>query len=129
MMAKEKLTRKLTVRMTETEYNRLAMDSSKTTCPNPSSYARRLLTNKPVVIRYRNESMDASMEEIILLKQELNGIGNNFNQAVKKLHTLQLIPEFRAWLTQYTAGLKTLEEKTSHIQNRIDEMSDKWLQE
>ena len=128
-MAKEKLTRKLTVRLTEAEYNRLAMASRKTTCPKPSSYARRLLTNKSVVIRYRNESMDAFMEEIILLKQELNSIGNNFNQAVKKLHTLQLIPEFRVWLTQYTAGLKALEEKTAHIQNRIDEMSDKWLQE
>ena len=73
--------------------------------------------------------MDAFMEEIILLKQELNSIGQNFNQAVKKLHTLQLIPEFRAWFTQYTTGLKTLEEKTSHIQTRINEMTDKWLQE
>ena len=128
-MPKEKLARKITIRLTESEYNRLEKDCAKTTCPRPSSYARRLLTNKPVVIRYRNESMDGFMEEIILLKQELNSIGNNFNQAVKKLHTLQLIPEFRAWLSQYTAGLKMLEEKTAHIQNRIDEMSDKWLQE
>jgi len=128
-MAKEKLTRKLTIRLTESEYNRLANESSKTTCPRPSSYARRLLTKKPIVIRYRNTSMDAFMEEIILLKQELNSIGNNFNQAVKKLHTLQLIPEFRVWFTQYTSGLKALEDKTSYIQSRIDAMSDKWLQE
>ena len=128
-MEKEKLVRKLTIRLTDAEYHRLEKESAKTTCPRPSSYARRLLMGKPIVIRYRNSSMDAFMEEIILLKQELNSIGQNFNQAVKKLHTLQLIPEFRGWLQQYSNGLKDLEQKTQQIQSRINEMSEKWLQE
>jgi len=37
------------------------------------------------------------------LKRELNGIGNNFNQAVHKLHLLDKIPEFRAWIQHYDA--------------------------
>ena len=38
-----------------------------------------------------------------LNKKELNAIGNNFNQAVHKLHLLDKIPEFRVWISHYRA--------------------------
>ncbi len=31
-------------------------------------------------------------------KKELNAVGNNFNQAVKKLHILDKIPELHSWI-------------------------------
>jgi ribosome biogenesis protein Nip4 len=34
---------------------------------------------------------------MILLRNELNSIGNNFNQSVKKLHTLDEISEIKIW--------------------------------
>jgi len=49
----------------------------------------------PIVTTYRNQSFDDYMAKMIRLRNELNGIGNNFNQAVKKLHTLHQIVEFR----------------------------------
>jgi hypothetical protein len=41
------------------------------------------------------------MAELTLLRSELNAVGNNFNQAVKKLHTLSQTAEFRSWLAAY----------------------------
>jgi CBS domain containing-hemolysin-like protein len=41
--------------------------------------------------------MDDFMAELISLRNELNAIGNNFNQVVKKLHLLQSHPEFKTW--------------------------------
>src|ERR1700735_3446542 len=52
------------------------------------SYARSVLLKKPVTIKYRNQSADEILSAIILLKKEINHIGNNINQAVKKLHML-----------------------------------------
>jgi hypothetical protein len=38
------------------------------------------------------------MTEMIRLTNELKSIGNNLNQSVKKLHILEQISEFRAWI-------------------------------
>ena len=119
----------MTVRFTPTEYEKLEKKFQNTTSSQLSHYVRNVLLEKPIVIKYRNQSLDAFMEEIILLKQELNAIGNNFNQAVKKLHTLKQIPEFRTWLTTNEATQQLLLQHTNSIEQRISQFSDKWLQE
>lgn len=68
------------------------------------------------------------MAEMIQLRGELNGIGNNFNQAVKKLHTLQHIPEFKNWIITYELEKKILVNKVEEIKNRINKIADEWLQ-
>ncbi len=62
------------------------------------------------------------------LRSELNGIGNNFNQAVKKLHTLHQIAEFRGWIITYELEIKTLLNKVDEIKNHIQKIGEKWLQ-
>ena len=42
--------------------------------------------------------MDDLMTELILLKNELSAIGNNFNQAVKRLHTMDDKQGLNYWL-------------------------------
>ena len=58
----------------------------------------------------------------------LNNIGNNFNQAVKKLHTLQQIAEFKSWIITYELEKKILFNKVDEIKNRINKIADEWLQ-
>ncbi len=55
----------------------------------------------------RNKSLDDFMAEMIVLRKQLNAIGNNQNQAVKKLHTLHQIPEFRNWIIACEIEKKT----------------------
>ena len=87
-----------------------------------------MLLGKPLIATYRNQSLDDFMSEMIRLRSELNSIGNNFNQAVKKLHTLQHIPEFRNWILTYELEKQTLQNKVEEIKNRINKIADQWLQ-
>ncbi|WP_206683265.1 plasmid mobilization protein, partial [Escherichia coli] len=64
----------------------------KTTEKDTSSYLRKVALQKPVTVKYRNESADDFLLDMLNLKKELNAIGNNFNQAVHKLHILDKIP-------------------------------------
>jgi hypothetical protein len=68
------------------------------------------------------------MTEMIQLRGELNSVGNNFNQAVKKLHSLQQISEFRSWIITYELEKQTLLNKVEEIKNRINKIADQWLQ-
>ncbi len=68
------------------------------------------------------------MAEMMLLRNELSGLGNNFNQAVKKLYSLQQIPEFRNCIITFEIEKKILFNKVDEIKNRINKIADEWLQ-
>ena len=116
------------VRFTTKEYEQIEKKWKSSTCRKLSEYVRRIICNKPIVATYRNKSLDDLMTELIQLKKELNGIGNNFNQAVKKLHTLHQIPEFRQWLELYEAEKNVLLNKVEEIKNVTGKIGEQWLQ-
>jgi hypothetical protein len=121
-------TKWLHLRLKPEEYDRLHRQFTKTTCRKLSDYSRKILLGKPVVSTYRNQSLDDFMAEMMQLRADLNSIGNNFNQAVKKLYTLQQIPEFRSWIVTYEMEKQTLLNKVEEIKNRINKIADQWLQ-
>ncbi|WP_317130504.1 plasmid mobilization protein [Flavobacterium pectinovorum] len=121
-------TRWMHLRLSSAEYEILQKQFDKSTCRKLSDYARKNLLQKPVVLKYRNESLDELMSELILLRKDLNGIGNNFNQAVKKLHTLVQISEFKHWIMVYEIEKKVLFNSINQIKKHIENLSEKWLQ-
>ena len=116
------------VRMNNTEFEKVENLRKKTTERYLSSYVRKLSLEKPVTVKYRNQSADDFLKEMLGLKKELNGIGNNFNQAVHKLHLLDKIPEFRVWVTQYDGLQKSLVSKVEEIKLKVSQLYEQWLQ-
>ncbi|WP_211331318.1 plasmid mobilization protein [Flavobacterium weaverense] len=121
-------TRIIGLRLTPEEYARIERKWKASTCRKLSDYVRKHLFDKSIVTTYRNQSLDDFMEETIVLHNELNAIGTNINQAVKKLHTLQQIPEFRKWIISFDLDKKILFNKVEEIKKHIQKISDKWLQ-
>jgi hypothetical protein len=106
----------LNIRVNEDEYKKIDGYSKATTCHTVSEYSRLVLLKKPVTIKYRNQSADEFLAEMIRLKNELHAIGNNYNQVVHKLHTLDRVPEIKSWLFS--------NEITRHaFLNKIDEIT------
>jgi len=130
MKKEEKEVRKhfVKTRMNDTELDQLIKLQNKTTEKDVSSYLRKIALQKPVTVKYRNQSADDFLKEMLLLKKELNAIGNNFNQAVHKLHILDKIPEFRAWINQYDGLQKSLIAKVEEIKLKVAQLYDQWLQ-
>jgi hypothetical protein len=115
------------VRMNNTEFEKVENLRKKTTERYLSSYLRKLSLEKPVTVKYRNQSADDFLKEMLGLKKELNGIGNNFNQAVHKLHLLDKIPEFRDWVNQYDGLQKSLVSKVEEIKLKVNQLYEQWL--
>ena len=114
--------------MNVTEIEQAEKFRKKTTERHLSSYIRKLCLQKPVTVKYRNQSADDFLQGMLELKKELSAIGNNFNQAVHKLHLLDKIPEFRSWVRQYGEAHQVFLHTTQQINNRIIELYDQWLQ-
>jgi hypothetical protein len=126
---KEKRSRKFTVRFTETEYKALETKFRQTTSNQLSHYLRQVALNKTVTVKYRNMSLDDCMEELIALRRELNAVGGNLNQAVKRLHTLRQIAEFREWLTHWEPLQQEIAAQIKSACGTIAKMSETWWSE
>jgi hypothetical protein len=130
MKKQEKEVRKkmVVVRMNDNEFEQMEKLRKKSTERNLSSYVREVVLQKPVLINYRNQSADDFLKDMLGLKKELNSIGNNFNQAVHKLHILDKIPEFRVWVNHYDGLHQSLVSKVEEIKLRMNQLYEEWLQ-
>jgi hypothetical protein len=129
-MSEEKINRSklLQVRLTPKELQTINDKFSKSTCRKQSDYVRKKLMDKPIAVYSRNKSLDDFMTEMIVLRNELNAIGNNYNQVVKRLHTLSDFPEIKSWLLLNESTKQILLKKVDEIKLKITQINDQWLQ-
>ncbi len=118
----------LNVRLTEDEYLIIQKRFEKSTCLKLSEYSRHLLLKQTVRINYRNQSLDEMMEEFILLRQELNFVGHNFNQVVRKLNTYGDLPDAQIWKKLIAALKNDIEPCMLKIKGSIQNYAELWSQ-
>jgi septal ring factor EnvC (AmiA/AmiB activator) len=128
-MNEEKINRTelLQVRLTPKESEKINNKFSNSTSRNLSDFVRKILLDKPVTFKMRNQSLDEFMKEMVALRSELNAIGNNYNQVVKRLHSLQQIDEIKKWLLHNESTKQILLNKIDEIKQKINSISDQWL--
>ena len=127
MNEKVNRTKVLQIRLSTDEFDTINKKFLKTTCRRVSEYSRKMLLGKTITVYNRNQSLDEFMAEMIQLRKELNYIGHNFNQAVRKLHTLEACEQFRNWILFQESRQKQLLDKVGDIQEKISKISNKWL--
>ncbi len=118
----------LTIRLNDDEEKELNKLFGRSTSGSLSEYARDVILRVPVNIFYRNKCADDFLAEMIQLKNELNAIGKNFNQAVHKLHTLDHIHEIKAWAILNEEHKKIFMAKAEEIKEKMNQIYNQWLQ-
>jgi hypothetical protein len=118
----------LTLRLKPEEYKSINTRFKKTMFRKMSEYTRSVLLNKPVTVIYRDESMDEVLEELILLRKELNAIGNNLNQAVRNINSAHGNADTRLWVNLLSVINSKLEPSIIQIKERMNNYADIWSQ-
>ncbi|WON93814.1 plasmid mobilization protein [Sphingobacterium sp. UGAL515B_05] len=126
---KNNKTKMIFVRLEEAEYDTLINRQKKTTERNLSAYIRKILAGKPMIKSVQNESLHEVIVTLSLLQKDLNGIGNNYNQMVKRLHTTDKIPEIKVWMQHYLDERQHIIDATITLKEYLDKTAQKWLQE
>ena len=118
----------ISIRVKPEEYKIIYTFYEGTTCRKLSEYVRMVLLKKPVVVKYRNQTEEESFDTMVRLKNELNAIGNNYNQAVKKLHSLNTVPEIKIWILLNEATRQNLVKKIEEIRLQMNKIYELWSQ-
>jgi hypothetical protein len=82
-------TRKVAVRFSEKEYEKLFKQFQITTKRTFSQYLRSVLLDSKITVYTRDKSLDDLVAELIHLRRELSDFGNNYNQVVKRLYLIR----------------------------------------
>jgi aminopeptidase N len=115
------------VRFNQAEYHQLLQFKRQTTEKTISNYLRKLAVNKPICVTYRNVTADEFLREMAELKNQLTVLGNHYNQAVKKLHLLEKVPEFRTWILMYESSRQLVLGKVDEINSKVTQLYEQWL--
>jgi hypothetical protein len=126
---KSKRDKKITIRFTGDELKKIRLGFSSSTQRKMSEYARNVLLEKPITVYTRSKTNDEFLNQMILLKNELKAIGNNFNQLVKKLHAIDHDEEIKSWAIMNENSKAIFFKKVNEINLTIEQISAKWLQE
>ncbi len=122
----ENRTRRVTIRFTPDEYKLIEKRFQESMFRKISEYSRALMLQKPVRVIYRDKSMDDVLEELILIRKELNYIGNNFNQTVHKLNSVMGMPDSELWQAALILLRGQLEPAIREIKEKMDNYSEIW---
>jgi len=124
----ENRNRWLNIRLKPDEYKVLEKRFNKTTFQTMSEYHRALLLGNPVTVIHRDKSMDEVLEELILLRRELNFVGNNLNQAVRSINSAHGFPDTKLWINLLAIINGKLDPSIDQIKARINKYADLWNQ-
>jgi hypothetical protein len=110
------------------EFQLLEKRFKKTSFRKLSEYMRSVLLEKPVTVNYRDKAMDDVLEEMILLRRELNAIGNNLNQAVYQINAAHGNADARLWSNLLSIINSRVEPSINQIKERMNQYADLWSQ-
>lgn len=118
----------LNLRLKPEEFNQFKKQYERSRFRKMSDYGRAVLLGKPVTVFYRDKSMDEILEELVLLRRELNAVGNNLNQSVKNINTAHGFADARLWMNLMTVIKSQIEPAIEQIKVQMDRYSDLWSQ-
>lgn len=124
----DKRTKWVNIRLKPVEFKVINTRFKKTVYRKMSEYARYVLLEKDVTVIYRDKSMDEVLEELILLRRELNAIGNNLNQAVRNINSAHGNADTRLWMNLLSIINSKLEPSIIQIKERINKYAEIWSQ-
>jgi len=119
--------KRIYVRLTDKEFSTLENRLKNTTCQKLSDYVRRCLFDKPITTVTRDAATDDLIVKMSQLNFELNAIGSNFNQLVKKVNTSFQNTGFSDALSLITMQRDALAKKLEEVKNELQKVAEKWL--
>ena len=119
--------KRIYVRLTDKEFTTLENRLKATTCNKLSDYVRRCLFDKPITTITRDAATDDLIVKMSQLNYELNAIGSNFNQLVKKINTSFQTTSFSNALSLVTMQRDAIAKKLEEVKNELQKVTEKWL--
>jgi predicted CopG family antitoxin len=122
------LTKNVIIRITEGTFTKLEKMRVESGCTSMAEVIRRILSNRKIKLLHQDNSMNAPMEEMALIRKELKAIGININQITRTFNQ-DKAETHRAFYVMKVADLyKNVDDRVEKLLVIISQLAEKWLQ-
>lgn len=121
------LSRVLRIRLTDAAFIRLEKISKSSDCRTVGEAARKILSKEKITLFYKDITLNATMEELALIRKELRAIGININQITKAFHTDKREHSQITHVIKIVKLYQTVEGKTNTLLALVNRLAEKWL--
>lgn len=124
---KAKLVKKVTVRMSESFYNRMEEWLANSNCRSLAELARAILYREQIVWYHKDAKLESTAIELAGIKKELNAIGRNINQITHRFHSTDLPNQKMFHALKISDEYKKVGDKVDKLLVTTAIISKKWL--
>lgn len=121
------LTRVLRIRLTDAAFKRLEKISKSSDCHTIGEAARKILSKEKITLFYKDITLNATMEELAMIRKELRAIGININQITKAFHSDKRENSQLFQVSKVVRLYEMVEGKTDTLLILINQLAEKWL--
>lgn len=124
----EVLSRVIRARVTETVYKRLEQTSKNSDCCSVGRLARKILSREKITFFHKDMTMNATMEELALIRKELRAIGVNINQITRSFNQDKAGTHRAFYVLKVADQYKKIDENVEKLLTIISRLAERWLQ-
>ncbi|SDE66616.1 mobilisation protein (MobC) [Mucilaginibacter pineti] len=124
----EILTHPVIFRVTEDAWKKLDKIRANSDCRTVGEVVRRILSRQEVIYFHKDASMDAPMENLVTIKEEIRRIGININQVTRYLNATKTDDEKNTHAGKVAELFNQIEPKIGVLLSLISQLAKKWLQ-
>lgn len=119
---------RITIRFSDQERQLLNRRQQESTAGSISDYIRSVLLKGKITIRQRNDSLDRLINEFTQIRTQMQAVGNNFNQVVKRINQFKEPEAIVLWRASAEKYQQELLAKINSVEQRIEKAYKLWSQ-
>lgn len=123
-----KLARRVTIRMSDSFFNRMNGWLENSNCKSLSELGRAILYREEIVWYHKDATLESTAIELAGIKKELNAIGRNINQITHHFHSTDHPNQKLILALKVSEEYKKVSHKVDKLLALTAEISMKWLQ-
>jgi Arc/MetJ-type ribon-helix-helix transcriptional regulator len=123
-----KLTRKLTIHLSQSYYEKLERWLSHSNCRTASELVRAILYREQINWYHKDASLESTAIELAAIRKELNAIGKNINQITHSFHATDIPNQKMFHALKVADEYKKVGNKVDELLRMVSEISKTWLQ-
>ncbi|MFP5439041.1 MAG: plasmid mobilization relaxosome protein MobC [Bacteroidia bacterium] len=116
------------LRLKASEHETLLRKWRATPCRTLSDFVRIKIFDQPLTVLQHNATVDAGLQELSLLREELRAVGNNLNQITRHINASPALAGDRNWYSGFLTARSELMLRLEALSGQLTNLSSLWLQ-
>jgi len=124
----ELLIHRIRTRINDKAYKRLSEILQSSNCQTIGQLARKILSHERITVYHKDKSLEAPVQELIQIRNELRAIGVNINQITHYFHTADTNKRKMFYALKVGQSYREVGEKVNVLVEMVARLGEKWLQ-